>query len=129
MLRFSLAYLVAALALGVSLVFPSAPASLAAFGPTYLHLFTVGWVTQLIMGVVYWMFPKYSATHPRGHPALAWATMMLLNSSLLLRAIAEPMHALRPEDPWGWVLAISALLQWLAGLAFVANTWARVRER
>jgi ABC-type multidrug transport system permease subunit len=29
----------------------------------------------------------------------------------------------------GVVLAASAVLQWLAGMVFVVNTWARVKER
>lgn len=28
--------------------------------PVYLHFLFIGWVTQIIMGVGYWMFPKYS---------------------------------------------------------------------
>jgi hypothetical protein len=30
---------------------------------------------------------------------------------------------------WQWALVTSALLQWLAGLFFVANTWTRIKER
>jgi hypothetical protein len=30
---------------------------------------------------------------------------------------------------FGILLAASALLQWLGGLAFVANTWGRVKEK
>jgi hypothetical protein len=28
-----------------------------------------------------------------------------------------------------WLVALSAVLQWLAGMVFVVNTWARVKER
>ena len=28
-----------------------------AFAPVFFHLFVWGWVTQLIFGVAYWMFP------------------------------------------------------------------------
>lgn len=28
--------------------------------PVYVHLFMVGWVTQMIFGVAYWMFPRVS---------------------------------------------------------------------
>jgi hypothetical protein len=34
-----------------------------------------------------------------------------------------------PAALWIWLLAASALLQWLAGVGFVANTWGRVKER
>jgi len=26
--------------------------------PVYIHLLVFGWLTQLIFGVIYWMFPK-----------------------------------------------------------------------
>ena len=97
--------------------------------PVYFHLFMVGWVTQLIIGIAYWMFPKYRRDMPRSYDSLAWATYALLNLGLLLRLVAEPAQAVNPAPSWGWLLALSALLQWLGGLAFVANTWPRVKER
>ncbi len=97
--------------------------------PVYFHLFMVGWVTQLIIGIAYWMFPKYRRDMPRGYDSLAWTTYALLNLGLLLRLVAEPAQTVSPAPSWGWLLALSALLQWLGGLAFVANTWPRVKER
>ncbi|MEW6566563.1 MAG: hypothetical protein AB1449_00055 [Chloroflexota bacterium] len=87
----------------------------------------VGWVTQLILGVVFWMFPKESLERPRGRLWLGWATYGLLNLGLLLRVVGEPLAA-RPSG-WGWMLVAAAVLQWLAGLAFVFNTWGRIKER
>jgi cbb3-type cytochrome oxidase subunit 1 len=87
----------------------------------------VGWVTQMIFGVVYWMFPKYSMQEPHGNEKLALATFWLLNGGLVLRAVAEPANTLTPDTLWGWALAVSALLQWSAAISFVAITWRRVR--
>jgi hypothetical protein len=131
-IKAALLCLIAALAIGVALrwnALGSAPAVVATLAPVYFHLFMVGWVTQLIFGVAYWMFPKYSREKPRGSEALAWATFGLLNGGLILRAIGEPLHALQTNPVWAWALALSALLQWLAGLAFVINAWPRVKER
>jgi hypothetical protein len=105
------------------------PAIFGVLSPVFFHLFLVGWVTQLIFGVVYWMFPKYSQEKPRGREGLAWMTFCLLNLGLALRAVGEPWQALRPGVLGGWTLALSAILQWAAGLLFVANTWGRVKER
>ena len=102
---------------------------MSAFSPVYFHLFMVGWVTQLIFGVVFWMFPKHSKERPRGSEALGWLTFGLLNTGLLLRLVGEPGQALDPAPLWGWTLAVSALLQWAAGMLFVINTWGRVKER
>lgn len=122
-------YLVAALALGIAMQaqFAAQLPLMRAIWPAYLHLLVLGWLTQLIFGVAYWMFPRYSAEQPRGSERLGWAAFALLNSGLILRAIAEPWHAVSGRG--GPVLVIAAALQMLAGLAFVANTWPRVRER
>lgn len=105
------------------------PEGVAALAPVYLHLFMWGWVTQLIFGVVYWMFPKYSIDKPHGHEGLWQATFWFFNVGLILRVIGEPLHLLRPEALWAWLTALSAVLQWGAGMAFVVNTWGRVTER
>ncbi len=131
-IKAALLYLVAALLLGALLLLQSIlklPAALAAFNPVYFHLLMVGWVTQLIMGVAYWMFPKQSKERPRGAEWIGWMVLALLNIGLLLRLIAEPLQALHPDWNIGWLLAVSALAQLVAGWAFVANTWTRVKER
>jgi hypothetical protein len=116
--KLSLVYFVAALAGGVWQ---------AAGGPLWLtpitiHLLVVGWVTGMIFGVAYWMFPKFSSEQPRGASGLAVASFVLLNLGLLLRVAAEPLAV-------GWLLVTSAVLQWLGAVAFVVNTWPRVKGR
>lgn len=122
-------YLVAALALSIAMQSPLADGIpvLRVVWPTYLHLLIVGWLTQLIFGVAFWLFPKYSSAKPRGSERLGWASFVLLNVGLLLRLLAEPRAMLGGEA--GGLLIVSAIVQLLAGWAFVANTWPRVRER
>jgi len=125
-------YLAMALLLGallVALPVIDVPAQISAFQPVYFHLLMVGWVTQLIIGVAYWMFPKYSREQPRRSETLGWAVFILLNTGLVLRFIGEPLLALQPESGLGWLLVLSALCQLVAGWGFVVNTWARVKER
>lgn len=128
----ALLYFVAALVVGGLLAAPGAVSRWPALGtmtPVYFHLFMVGWVTQLIIGVSLWMFPRYSKEKPRGSEVLALGTYVALNAGMLLRAVAEPMHALRPDGAWAWLLALSAGLQWLAGVLYAVNIWPRVKER
>jgi hypothetical protein len=127
----SFVYLVLALTVGVLLAAGSTnaihvPAHLF---PVYIHLLVFGWLSQLIFGMVFWMFPKFSRERPRGYEGLGWLTYALLNAGLALRAAGELLLGQPPAILWGWVLVASALLQWLAGLAFVANTWPRVKEK
>jgi hypothetical protein len=130
--RTGLVYLVAALLVGVLITAQPLRAVLPWLGaltPAYFHLFMVGWVTLLIMGVVYWMFPKWTKTRPRGYPALAWAAYGLLNAGLLLRVVAEPALTQSTLPAWRWLVVAAVVLQWLGGMAFVINTWPRVKER
>ncbi|MBK9124332.1 MAG: hypothetical protein IPM16_14600 [Chloroflexi bacterium] len=97
--------------------------------PVYLHFIFVGWVTQIIMGVAYWMFPKKSKEDPRGNPQLGWAVYVCLNIGLLLRAFGEPAMAMNPGSGWGWTLTFAAAFMLAAGWIFVYMTWDRVKER
>ncbi len=129
-IKASFIHLLLGLLLGVLLALPTAADVLfAALRPVYLHLIILGWVGQLIIGVMYWMFPKYSPTQPRGNQRLGWAVFVALNGGLLLRAIGEALLSLAPESASGWLLAVSAVLLFAAGWGVVANTWQRVRER
>lgn len=127
-LKTALIYLILALCTGILLSLPGT-VSIPGLFPVYFHMLTFGWLTQLIFGVALWMFPKYSMARPRGHEWLGWATFILLNTGLILRVIFEPLHGTMPSSLSSWMLVTAALLQWLAGVAFVANTWPRVRVK
>ena len=128
-IKSAILYLVAALALSVAMQSPLADhfSILRVIWPTYLHLLVVGWLTQLIFGVAFWLFPKYSPASHRGSDRLGWICFALLNIGLLLRVVAEPLQGL------GWqagpLLVGSAVAQLLAGWIFVVNTWPRVKAR
>jgi len=130
MIRASLLWLAAGvlLQLALSLRWPSPP-WLSALSPFAIHIFTLGWLTQLIFGMVYWMFPKASLERPRGSPSLGWIAFVGLNAGLVLRGFGEAGLVPAPSGTWGWALPLAATLHWIAGMAFIANTWGRVRER
>src|SRR5512136_1293444 len=131
-IKTALIYLALSLVLGALLAARAAfdlPAELAALSPVFFHLFMVGWVTQLIFGMLFWMLPKSSKDLPRGREKVAWAAYWLINGGLVLRVVGEPLTALRPEWGLGWLLGLSALLQLGGGWAFIFNAWPRVRER
>jgi hypothetical protein len=79
-IRTAMMYLVVALALGAIMQTPFAARLplFRALGPTYVHLPVVGWLTQLIFGVAYWMFPRYSAEQPRGSERLVSSALLQL---------------------------------------------------
>lgn len=126
--KVSFVWLALALLSGAGMAF-GGRAWLAVLLPTYVHLFVVGWVTQMIIGVALWLFPKYTKERPRGRPSLNWVALSCLNLGLVLRAVAEPGPAITPSETWSVLLVISAVLQWVGGMAFVVNIWPRVKGR
>jgi hypothetical protein len=104
------------------------PPVLLALRPLAWHLLTVGWDTQLIFGVAFWMFPHVAGDHPRGDERLAWTAFWALNAGLALRAVGEPLVALRPMPVTGALLPVAATLQLAAVLVLVLLTWPRVRS-
>jgi hypothetical protein len=131
-LKAALVWLVAALLASALLTVRSIlglPDALAVLQPVAIHLLMVGWVTQLIFGVVYWMFPKPAPARAELHRQLGQATWLALNAGLLARAIGEPAVALGMGALAAAFVVVSALLQLTAGWIFVATTWPRVRER
>lgn len=127
--RASLLYLVVALALSVLVAArPEGPAWVHALGPVYVHLFMVGWVTQLIVGVSLWLFPRPAAPAPWAE-GLGRTVLVALNAGLLLRVLGEPWQAVRPGAAPALALVASALLQWAAVLGYVVAIWPRVRAR
>jgi cbb3-type cytochrome oxidase subunit 1 len=131
-IKTGMVYLVVGLFLGAVILAQPAlgwPPQWQALRPVYLHFVFIGWVTQIIMGVGYWMFPKYSKEQPHGREKLGWAIFGLLNLGLILRAIGEPGMALAPQPVFGWLLAAASLCLLLAGWGFIANTWGRIRAR
>ena len=98
--------------------------------PVFWHLLAVGWITQIIIGVSIWMFPRYSKKKPKGPDAVGWATFVLINLGLLIRVVLEPWQ---PAGAWDTVrqagLISSAGLQWLGGLGYVLIIWPRVKTK
>lgn len=96
--------------------------------PTYLHLFTVGFMTFMIAGVALWMFPRFTKEAPRGPEILGWLSYGFMTTGLVLRAIAEPAPSLGVGS-LGPLLVFSAVCQWFGGLILVGLLWPRVKEK
>ncbi len=122
--------LLAGIVLGAQAIWAFIPVGADLLSP-YFHLLAEGWLTMLIVGVAFWLFPRYSPEQPHRSESLGWASFGLLNLGLLLRVISEPVNdlLLTPGSIWAILLTIAASLQWLGGMAFVINSWGRVKAR
>ncbi len=132
LLKTSFTYLGLGLLIGILLASQSTwqlPAFISGLDPVYIHLLTVGWLTLLIFGVAYWMFPKYSLERPHGNDRLCWAAYFLLNIGLIVRVVAEPLLSQTTTSLLALLLTVSAFFQWLGGLLFIINLWTRVKVK
>lgn len=126
-IKASLVHLVLGTSVGIWQQIPGA--AISGLSAVSMHLLVFGWLSQLIFGVAIWMFPVYSKEFPRGPEWISWGIFIALNSGLALRAIFEPLQGFAPTGVGSWMLVTSAFLQWLAGVAFVAILWPRVRGK
>lgn len=107
----------------------------------HIQALIVGWLTQLIMGVGWWLFPplRIGLRHQdplpsrrgqtqRGSEPLFWATFVLLNGGILVRGIFEPLYSVSKISFFHLLVSLSGLLLLAAAVAFVLNMWGRVRE-
>lgn len=131
-IKIGMGYFVAGMLLGMAMLLQPVlnwSPGIQALRPVYLHFLFIGWVTQIIIGVSYWMFPKQSKERPRGSEPLGWAVLILLNIGLILRAVGEPAMLLAPQAGLGWMLGIASICLLAAGWGYIFNTWGRVKER
>jgi len=127
-IKSSLFYFIAAVFIGIGIKANFGDSSFfSRFTPVYYHLFMVGWVTQLIFGVSFWMFPRYTREKPRGNEPLAWAVFFLLNAGLLMRVVSEPISSLNPSVFLSSMLLVSSIFQWTAGVGYVMHIWNRIK--
>jgi hypothetical protein len=100
-----------------------------------------GWVTQLILGVGWWLLPplhiglkpgdsswKRRGQTQRGSEPLFWAIIGLLNAGIVLRALCAPLYEWTGVRLFDVLAGIAPFLLLAAAVGFVAIMWGRVRE-
>ena len=139
--RASILYLILGAALGALLLINDwLPLGSAVYyvKPAHVQFLIVGWLTQLILGVAWWLFPPMAfrlrgRDYPhgqaqRGSEPLFWVTFALLNAGVLLYAMGGTLYARTGSGFFGGLIFLSSLCLFAAAITFVFNMWSRVRE-
>lgn len=98
------------------------------FQVAYHHSLGLGWVTQIIMGVAAWMFPRWSKEHPKGPMWIWWTVYYSLNIGLIIRLVSE-YYLAQNHSIMAPLLVISGFMLWLAIAGFVIIMWRRVKAK
>jgi cbb3-type cytochrome oxidase subunit 1 len=89
--------------------------------PVHAELLLYGWTLQLIMGVAYWILPRFRTGAERGHPVIPWAAFWLLN-------VGVPLAALGSAPGAGASIALLGRgLETLSAAAFIAHALPRIK--
>jgi hypothetical protein len=124
LIRGALLNLLAGFSLGALLLVAKGmplPAGLWHWLPLHFELLLVGWLVQLVMGVAYWIFPRFGMTPAaRGREGLAWLALGLLNCGVW--ASCAGVLSGRPG-----LSVVGRVAEMLAAVTMALNVWARTR--
>jgi heme/copper-type cytochrome/quinol oxidase subunit 1 len=87
--------------------------------PAHIECLVVGWTVQLMMGVAFWILPRFQGQ--RGNETPAWVAFCLLNLGALLAGFG-PTLALS-----GWVMTAGRAAEAAAVAAFAVHAWPRIK--
>jgi hypothetical protein len=126
MIRTALLYLGAGFTLGALLLahkgWPIHPA-LWQLLPAQIEFLLIGWLAQLVVGVAFWILPRFRNEPKRGNERLVWLCFILLNAGIWITILA-PAFTLLP-----WLALLGRLALAAAALLFGLHAWKRVYYR
>jgi hypothetical protein len=88
--------------------------------PVHIEFTFIGWMVQLVIGIAFWILPRFSTNTPRGDERWSWGTLILLNAGILC-IVLQSLFGLQ------WFSFIGRILEALALTAFVIGNWKRVK--
>lgn len=89
--------------------------------PAHVDFLLFGWTVQLIIGVAYWILPRFSREPRRGNVPLAWASVITMNIGVLLAGLGPALAA----PPL--VAFLGRAAEFGAAAAFAAHAWPRIK--
>lgn len=87
--------------------------------PAHMEFLLFGWTLQLVMGVGFWIFPRFRRS--RGNEKPAWLAFGLLNVGVWLVGVGQTLAA--PA----LILLLGRLIEAGAVVAFAAHAWPRLK--
>ncbi|MCB0212230.1 MAG: hypothetical protein KDJ52_23010 [Anaerolineae bacterium] len=87
--------------------------------PLHVEFLLFGWIMQLVLGVAFWIFPRFWRS--RGNVTPAWIAFGLLNAGVWLAGLAPIL------GNSAWLLLLGRLAEAGAALAFGLHIWSRIK--
>jgi hypothetical protein len=87
--------------------------------PAHVEFLLIGWIVQLVMGIIFWITPRFHSS--RGNARPAWVALVLINIGVLLISLSAVLGL----D--GWHLVAGRLAELCAVVAFARHAWPRIK--
>ncbi len=87
--------------------------------PSHIEFMVIGWTMQLILGVGFWILPRFRGE--RGRMAPAWTAFALLNAGVLLAALAPLLGGS------SWLVTVGRAAEAGAAASFAIHAWPRIK--
>jgi hypothetical protein len=89
--------------------------------PAHIEFLLFGWTIQLMLGVAFWILPRFSQGSARGKEEIAWWSYILINAGIWVDILAPLFHELP------WLPLLGRLVEVSAALLFAIYAWPRVK--
>ena len=93
----------------------------------HTHALLVGFMMEMICGVVLWLFPRPEKGDIRYRPRLAEAAYWLLTVGTLGRVIAELARPTVASAALRWTIVVCGSVQVIGLFLFFYTVWSRIR--
>lgn len=123
-IRASLLYLLIGFTFGSLLLFNKGlPLHPLIWGLLAAHIETLlfGWTVLLVMGMAFWILPRFPKPPVRGNENLAWGAFILVNLGIGCLAAGSFLQG------GAWLTLAGRAAEGVGVLAFAAHAWPRVK--
>ncbi len=86
--------------------------------PIHMEFLLAGWMLQLVLGMAFWIFPRFGVGATRGRENWISISFALLNLGILLAVLQIWLPA---------ALLVGRLAETAGILLYIAGSWARVK--
>jgi len=89
--------------------------------PAHIEFLLIGWTIQLLLGVAFWILPRFSRGPARGREEIAWLSYFLVNAGIWTDVLSPLFHELP------WLPLLGRLFEVGAAAVFAGYAWGRVK--
>lgn len=86
----------------------------------HIELMIFGWTMQFVMGMAFWILPRFTGEQRYGRVYLGWWSFILLNGGVMLTASGAWVGS-------GWASLVGRLLVLASVILFAVLIWPRVK--